>query len=137
MHTRRIVNIVTILSLVALLFIGSTSYTWNIDKIIGRTVYDDELIGLNVSGMVANDTAIYSENSYLVTQLTLNSNITFKDYGSYIFGDLQQGAASPQTDPASTTTIYVSDNNTLQALNNQSINVVYTSSRYDVFTPTK
>jgi hypothetical protein len=134
MNNRKLTSILVISSLVVLLFIGATSYTWSIDSVIGRTVYYDELIGGKLSNMIDNNTCVYTTNSYLTTHLALN-NITFKQGDPKVFDTMMQGKTVLKCDPTSKVTLYVSDPRIMGALGEQEVNVIYMSSSYVAFTP--
>lgn len=135
MANTKIMKSLVFCSIVGLLFIGATSYTWNIDSVVGETIDVSESTGVMLSKMVADDTTIYSKNPYIITQLDLNGNLTFREGTSKVFDDLQQGENIFKADPKSHSTLYVSDPSTLQAVNATEINVLYASGRYDVFSP--
>ena len=121
-------------SLVALLFVGATSYTWNVDRIVGKTVYEDELILGKISSMIDNSTCVYTTNSYLISRLALD-NVTFNQGNPLMFNSILQGQTMPKSDPAFMTTIYIYDPAIMGVLSDQNVSVVYQPSRYLAFTP--
>lgn len=134
MLNRKLASIFVISSLVALLFVGATSYTWNIDRIVGKTVYEDELILGKISSMIDNSTCVYTTNSYLISRLALD-NVTFNQGNPLMFNSILQGQTMPKSDPAFMTTVYIYDPAIMGILSDQNVSVVYQSSRYIAFTP--
>jgi len=134
MSNRKITSILMISSLVVLLFIGATSYTWSIDSVIGKTVYEDELIGNKLGSMIDNNTCVYTANGYVIIHLVLN-NMAVKGGNPSVFNQMSQGKTTPKSDPASEVTIYICDPKIMETLSDQNVNVVYLSTRYVAFTP--
>ncbi|MCW3982391.1 MAG: hypothetical protein NWE96_00170 [Candidatus Bathyarchaeota archaeon] len=121
-------------SVIVLLLVGATSYTWNIDNVVGKPVALSESTGIFLSSVVADNSTIFSENPYLTSQIALNGNLAIKEGRATVFNDLTHGHTM-QADSSSKATIYLSEKSTTQAINLTQVNVLYASGQYHVLSP--